>query len=124
MKEDAQVPPPDAVDLAQDLPEHYRRLRAFESDGNAFARDALLAGWGEAWLRRAFAAEARVVELVARVAELEAMVAWANGDLSEGQFCALTGMDAVDARDALNSVLTSASQRWADWRASNAPSRG
>lgn len=86
-------------------------------DTNANARAIALSR--EAWpaaIRRAIAAESRV-------SELEVLVAWAFGDLTEGQAAALLGCgtDPVVAREMLMATLASARSRWERRRDSKPP---
>lgn len=68
-------------------------------------------------IRRALHAEARGVEL-------EVLLAWESGELSEGQACRLLGTDPVSARGMRTEAVAAARSRWAEWRASNPPSPG
>lgn len=76
------------------------------------------------WKAKHDAASREAAEHLKRIDALEVMVAWAHGEISEGQACRLTGMVNVDAREALHDALTRTSRRWASWRASNPPSPG
>lgn len=66
-----------------------------------------------------------------RADELEVLLAWESGELSEGQACRPTGglagagtTDPVTARGMREAALAAARRRWERWRASNPPSPG
>jgi hypothetical protein len=65
-----------------------------------------------------------------RAGELEVLLAWESGELSEGQVCQLLGgagaasTDPVTAREMREAALAAARKRWERWRACNPPSPG
>jgi hypothetical protein len=65
-----------------------------------------------------------------RADELEVLLAWESGELSEGQTCRLLGdlsggtTDPVTARGMREAALAAVKSRWERWRACNPPSPG
>ncbi len=57
-----------------------------------------------------------------RIEELEALLAWQYGSLSEEQADRLLGMECVDAREAMLASVAAALTRWANLRSSAPPS--
>jgi hypothetical protein len=62
--------------------------------------------------------------------DLEVLLAWESGELSEGQACRLLGAasgattEPVTARGMKQEAIARALFRWERWRASNSPSPG
>ena len=52
---------------------------------------------------------------------LEVLVAWAEGEISGCQACALTGLDLVTLRGWKNSIVDQVKERWRVWREANPP---
>jgi hypothetical protein len=68
--------------------------------------------------------------LAGRDSQLEVLLAWESGELSEGEACRLLGAaagaatDPVTARGMKEDAVVAARKRWELWRASNPPSPG
>lgn len=56
--------------------------------------------------------------------KLEILVAYAAGELTEGQVVALTGMDLVDVRGKVADLLKKSKAAWEQYRKDNPPARG
>lgn len=48
-------------------------------------------------------------------------VALAAGEISHGQFCAMTGLDVAQAREVVNGAIRLANEVWERWRRENPP---
>lgn len=109
---------------ARDELDEARRVAAQRAGADPEVRDVLLYEVGSTepdLLREAFA---RMREKSAEAARLALLAAWQAGELSDGQFCALTGLGRLAARELLLRTNAAAQARWAEYRAKNPPEGG